>query len=452
MANRLHFTKRAIEALPVPVAGERIEYQDEKTPGLYLRISGNGTMTFQVRRRLPGAGTERITIGRFPAVTIELARGRAAEINGVIARGENPNDRKRALRAELTFGELYERYLADHIRAQHKSERTLVSAWKQHLSAWAGRKLSALGKADVAALKTRLMKAELQAGTVNRLLGIVSALFGWAREQDLFTGENPAAGIKKLKAASRERFLQSDELPRFFSALAQEDNEAARDYILLSLLTGGRKTNVLEMRWSEISFERATWTIHFSDTKTQDTYTIPLPPEALKILEARRAAAGLSQWVFPAESSSGHLADPRKAWLRLFDRDELTQLAQRLQAAGIAFDPDAATLGVSLTAARTLAGQHGVDTLGTRLHDLRLHDLRRSLGSWQAATGANLSIIGKSLGHRNVSTTAIYARLNLDPVRDAMQRATGAMLAAGQIEGTGIVPLPHPITDATETP
>ena len=65
------------------------------------------------------------------------------------------------------------------------------------------------------------------------------------------------------------------------------------------------------------------------------------------------------------------------------------------------------------------------------IQNLRIHDLRRTLGSWQAADGASLSIIGKTLGHKNVSTTAIYARLNLDPVRQAVNSATRAMLTAG---------------------
>lgn len=58
---------------------------------------------------------------------------------------------------------------------------------------------------------------------------------------------------------------------------------------------------------------------------------------------------------------------------------------------------------------------------------LRLHDLRRTLGSWQAATGANSYVIGKSLGHKTQQATAIYARLNIDPVRASMERATEAM-------------------------
>lgn len=63
-------------------------------------------------------------------------------------------------------------------------------------------------------------------------------------------------------------------------------------------------------------------------------------------------------------------------------------------------------------------------------YDYRLHDLRRTLGSWQAAGGASLLIIGKSLGHRSESATRIYARLATDPVRESVEKATVAMIAA----------------------
>jgi integrase len=66
--------------------------------------------------------------------------------------------------------------------------------------------------------------------------------------------------------------------------------------------------------------------------------------------------------------------------------------------------------------------------------DLRIHDLRRTLGSWQAKTGASLAIIGKSLNHKNQNTTAIYARLDLDTVRDSVNTATTAMMAAAGLQ------------------
>jgi integrase len=59
--------------------------------------------------------------------------------------------------------------------------------------------------------------------------------------------------------------------------------------------------------------------------------------------------------------------------------------------------------------------------------DIRLHDLRRTFGSYQAITGASLPIIGKTLGHKSQVSTQVYARLNDDPVRDSMEKAASAM-------------------------
>ena len=75
--------------------------------------------------------------------------------------------------------------------------------------------------------------------------------------------------------------------------------------------------------------------------------------------------------------------------------------------------------------------------------DLRIHDLRRTLGSWQAKTGASMAIIGKSLNHKTHQATAIYARLDLDPVRQSVNTATAAMMeAAGLKEVATVLPLP----------
>lgn len=63
--------------------------------------------------------------------------------------------------------------------------------------------------------------------------------------------------------------------------------------------------------------------------------------------------------------------------------------------------------------------------------DIHLHDLRRTLGSFQAITGASLQVIGKSLGHKSQAATQIYARLHHDPVRQSVERATEAMFIHG---------------------
>ncbi|QBQ53395.1 tyrosine-type recombinase/integrase [Nitrosococcus wardiae] len=387
MPNKISFTKRKLETLPLPPLGKRTTYFDVKAPGLAVRITATGTKTFVVYRKVNGR-PERIALGRFPAVTVEQARKMAAEVNAVIAKGGNPNDKRRTQRAEITLGDLYQEYLEHHIKARGKRIKNPESYFKLYLSQWQHRKLSALKRSDVRTLHNRLGR-EKGHTTANKTLVLLKAMYNKAIEWELFKGETPCDGIQKLPEKSRDRFLQADELPRFFQALAEEPNETARDFFLMCLLTGARRANVLAMRWEEINFERATWTI--PTTKNGEAHTVPLMPEALTLLESRRYANGESDWVFPGTGASGHLVEPKKAWARILKR------------AGI--------------------------------QDLRIHDLRRSLGSWQAATGANLSIIGKTLAHKNVSTTAIYARLNLDPVRDSMQLATRAML-----EAAGVLP------------
>jgi integrase len=169
--------------------------------------------------------------------------------------------------------------------------------------------------------------------TANRVLALLSSIFGWALSAGLWDG-NPAKGIRRNAERSRDRFLQADELPRFYAALAEEPNETIRDYFLMSLLTGARRANVLAIRWVEIDFKRAEWRI--PRTKNDDPHTIPLMPEALAIL-VQRQSGGESVHVFAGPGKSGHLIEPKAGWRRIFDRDELTQLTTLVHAAGSRF-------------------------------------------------------------------------------------------------------------------
>lgn len=392
--NRFNFTKVGIEALPVPEAGRRATYHDTKTNGLQIRVTPSGVKTFSVFRWVKGdAKPERITLGRFPDLTIEQARDMAAEINAAIARRENPNVPIRASKGEITLRALFEDFLKNRRNRRgaylsEKSKTDYQNCFNLYLADaiaganFADKRLSRIKDTDIAAVHAKIGRKHPT--MANRALALLSSLFSYAAEKKLHTKPNPAKGIRKFPETQRERFLQADELPRFFTALAEEPNEMLRDYVLLSLLTGARRSNVLAMKWEQINFARAEWRI--PTTKNGTPQTVTLSPEALTILVNRKPteAAG---FVFPSTGKVGHLADPKKGWQRILER------------AGIA--------------------------------DLRIHDLRRTLGSWQAKTGASLAIVGKSLNHKSPSTTAIYARLDLDPVRESVNRATAAMYEAG---------------------
>lgn len=385
MAIKINFTKAIIDALTLPEPGKRTDYQDTKTTGLQLRVTSSGVKTLSILRRINGI-LERITLGRYPDLTIEQARRKAAEINSDIAKGLNPGEVKRGRKAEYTFAELFSEYLERHSKLNKKTWMEDDSQFKNHLAKPLGnKKLSAITRASIASIHSSITRAG-NATTANRVKALVSSIFSWAISAGLWE-TNPALGIKLNKENSRDRFIQGDELPRFFQALADEQNNSMRDYFLLSLLTGARRANVLAMQWSDVNLGRAEWRI--KETKNGTPQTVTLSPEALTVLRNRKPVEPAT-FVFPGIGSTGHLAEPKKGWKRVLVRA-------------------------------------GID-------DLRIHDLRRTLGSWQAKTGASLAIIGKSLNHKNQNTTAIYARLDLDPVRDSVNNATIAMMVAAGLK------------------
>jgi integrase len=223
--------------------------------------------------------------------------------------------------------------------------------------------------------------------TANRVVQFLRTLFNWAAKAEVWRGENPARGVKFFHEEQRTRFLQPEELARLFTALRSEQNAELRDFVLLSLFTGARKSDVFSMRWENIYLDDNRWQV--PKPKNRKPYQVPLMPEAVDLLKKRLVhRANDNPWVFPSHGKTGHLVNLKKPWQKLRKRASITDVWQ--------------------------------------------HDLRRTLGSWQAAQGTSLKIIGESLGHSSMAATQIYAHLNLDPVRASVTAATQAMLAAAK--------------------
>lgn len=378
---RLLFSKRRVEDLPVPPA-DRVYYLDARTPGLTVCVTSRGTRTFYHVKKT-GGRTRRVWIGRFPGVTVEQARREAEKLNGRVAEGHDPQAEKTAARGEMTLAELFACWLID-AKLRKKTWREDQRQYDAFLKPFGGYRLSEIGSENVIRLHTAIGE---QNGlyAANRMLALLRAMFNFAISPTgsiKWKGTNPTAGIRKFKEKSRDRFIVPEEMPAFFDALGQEE-ETVRDFFWLALLTGARKTNLLEMRWEQLAIE-GLWRI--PETKSGEVVIVPLVEQAQTILNARREKHGDQPWVFPGPGKAGHLVEVRHAWVRICKR----------------------------------AG----------LEDLRIHDLRRTLGSWQALTGASELIIGKSLGHAPGSkATSVYARLGLDSVRESLDVATTKMLA-----------------------
>lgn len=486
--DKINFSRTTLVGLPDTPAGKRLYYTDAKEPGLVLCVSATGSKSFQVYLKVGGRPV-RVTLGRFspsladslelprdcshreflanaPELNVRMARALAAMVKIDLKAGTNPADAKRTKRAELTLGEMFEEYVTRHlIPYGKKSIDEIRENFERYIGDlpdqpkkkkgksrtksagsvnWQRRQLSNIGKADIQRLHSDLCR-EVGKHSANKALILIRSLFNRAIDWNLFNKPNPAAGIPLFKVNDRERFLQSDELPRFFESLAMEPSLDVRDYVLLSLCTGARKANVLAMQWADVNLDRAVWHVQGQEMKNGEPLNIPLIDEIIDLLRRRKPKRS-AKFVFPGRGKSGHLEDAKRGWRRVLDRDELIQLAARINDAGTEFEwpaqrerqprskgPKIESLEESLARARLVAKKLQIDTTGARISDLRIHDLRRTLGSYQAASGASLAIIGKSLGHKSIAATKIYSRLNLDPVRDSVQTATRAIFAAGGI-------------------
>jgi integrase len=386
---RINFTKAALDKITPPKlpksktskGGIYDTYCDTREKGLVLIVSNGGAKTYYLYGKINGR-PERVKLAPYTDISIEQARKKCAQCRGQIANGANPQQARRSLREELTFREFFHEYMERYSKPNKKSWKFDEREVNKFLSHWFNRKLSTITKQDVQKLHEKLFE-ENGLYQANRVLERVRAMYNKAIEWG-WQGVNPSLGIKKYKEKSRDRFITGVELPRFFEALEKEENHVARDFFKIALLTGARKTNVLQMRWEHIDFHHEIW--HIPETKNGEPHKVALSSQALAILN-RRKKKTKSEWVFEGEGKEGHFTDPKKAWARILER--------------------------------------------AKIDDLHIHDLRRTLGSWQAATGANGFVIGKTLGHKSPLSTQVYARLDLDPVRLSVEKATDMMLTLG---------------------
>ena len=132
----------------------------------------------------------------------------------------------------------------------------------------------------------------------NHALQQLHSMYVQAEEWELFTGKNPASRIKKFPKHSRERFVQSNELPWLLKSLADEQ-PTVENFFLTLLLTGARRDEARTMQWAHLDLDRALW--HKPTTKTGVPHTIPLPAQLVTRL---RTLPRVNEWVFPATACS----------------------------------------------------------------------------------------------------------------------------------------------------
>lgn len=431
IAERLNFTKKALEELSPAAAGKHDYYHDANGPqsvkGLLLIVTSSGVKTFQVYRKMSNKPV-RVTLGHFPDITIEQARKSARAALSKLADGVNPNLEKKAARARsVTLGEVFEDYLQDRKTLKPRTVADYNQLMEKAFKDWQRKPLAEITRDMVAALHRKLGKhSETRANLAMRFL---RALFNFAAGEyedeqgaSLFP-DNPVTRISHKRAwydvERRRTFIKEHQLRPWREAVmgltsehSGEQAETARDYLLLLLFTGLRRGEGARMEWSHVDLDGRTLTV--PDTKNHDPHTLPLSDFLHDLLSRRREAHAdlIRDWgdqdvladrfVFPSQTSkSGYVNTVHKQMQKVTARS------------GVAFT---------------------------------LHDLRRTFVTTAERLDISAYAIKRLVNHRmRHDVTAGYIGYDVERLRKPMQAVTDFFLSAMDLRpSAAVVPLPLP--------
>ena len=370
-------------------------FWDRELTGFGVRVYPSGGKVFVAQARGPDGPDKpnkprRITVGRHPVLSAEQARQRAALIIARVKAGEDPVPLP--LPAKYAGGptvtDLANRYLEEHVavRCKPKTQRTARSVVNRHI-------VPALGKLPIAAVQRRHVMALHESlcetpAMANMTVKTLTHMYALARDWGIAPEDcHPCRSIPMNPKRKRERFLTDAEFTRLGHVLDEVSGKGSRisagaiATIRLLMLTGCRRNEILTLRWEHVDLDKAEMRI--VDGKT-GARTVHLSPSAVRVLEALPPKPG-SLWVIPGAKPGTHMTDIDGAWASI----------------------------------RVRAG----------LHDVRIHDIRHSFASRALALGEGLPIIGRLLGHRRVETTARYAHLARDSIRESAERIAVSIAA-----------------------
>jgi integrase len=400
-------TDSIVKALPTPEAGNRIHY-DKEVKGFGCRVTAGGARSFILNYRTRGGRERRFTIGKASEWRASAARAEAVELKKRIDRGEDPLAEIEADRGAKTVADLCDRFIEEYLpRKRAKTSRDYKAAIETYIRpTLKHHRVAEVTFSDLDGLHRKVTKGG-QRGRgapyiANRTVAILSKMFSQAIRWGWRT-DNPAKGVERNHEEKRQRYLSPTEIAALSAALAEHKDTQAADIVRLLMLTGARKGEVLSMRWEHLNLETGHWTKPSAHTKQKTVHRTPLSgpakqllSELLKAKEGARSNLPRAQFVFPGRFDDGHRIEFKKAWAEM-------------------------CIAAKIITVKTVKDTKGGERILVR-PSARVHDLRHTYASVLASSGLSLSIIGALLGHTQPATTARYAHLLDDPLRQATER------------------------------
>jgi len=317
-------TARSVPALKSETA--QTEYFDTVVPGLALRVGRGGTRTYIVRYRANGKH-RRMTLGKHPRLTLANAREKAREALAEAQGGEDPAlDRQERRSADVSFkalaDEVLEAKARDTRERTRKERRRIVDA--DLLPAWGNRPAASITRREVVHLLERIVDRGAPI-LANRVLEVIRLVYNEGIKRGFPTITASPAHLLDPPApkSSRDRYLTRPEMRKLWAALEWE-SPVVRSLFRFALLTGQRIGNCAALRWSEIN-DADVWHIPAAQFKGRRPHLVPLPTEALAVLEEIRVLSGGMDHVFPGRGvgRTPYFNGTNKAMQRVRDRTEM---------------------------------------------------------------------------------------------------------------------------------
>lgn len=357
----------------------RQEIWDGRIPGFGVRLSGAGTKTFILVYRHRGR-TRRLTLGRYPILSLADARTKAAEALLTVNHGGDPALLEHAADdPSFQFDAVVDAFVERHCQIHNKAstaketERLLK---KHFVAAWGKRDIRDIRQSHINDILDVLI-ADDKPSEANHALGVIKTLFRWCVDRDMLT-VSPCMKVKKpAKHGSRARVLTEDELKAVWKVLDHEGYPFGAMTKLL-ILTAQRRGEVTQMRWSQLDLDAATWTIPAELSKNGREHLLPLPRHAVTLLKALPRLH--DDLVFPARGND-----------------------------------DAVISGFSRAKIR-------IDKL-SGVSEWTLHDLRRTAATFLAKLDTPPHVIERILNHVSGSFAGVAGVYNRHPYLDEMRAA-----------------------------